>query len=90
MTSPSDSVSLEKWPPPMPTQRDKREAWLRLYRQRFVKVAGFTDAQANDAMSAVCTGPDDEVGFLELSEGWETDPEGAADEEMSYWDDDGE
>lgn len=67
-----------------------REEWLRRYRERFVEVAGFTAAQADDAMKAVCSGPQDDHGFVELSEGWEDDPEGAADEEMSYWDDDGD
>lgn len=67
-----------------------REEWLRRYRERFIGVAGFTAAQADDSTKAVCTGPQDDVGFIELSEGWESDPEGAADEEMSYWDDDGE
>jgi len=81
MTSRSDSL---------PEETLSRDGWLRRYRERFVEVAGFTAAQADDVTKAICTGPQDDNGFTELSEGWENDPEGAADEEMSYWDDDGD
>lgn len=73
-----------------PSNELSREEWLRRYRQRFVKVAGFTDAQADDAARAVCTGPGDDVGFIELSDGFENEPEAAADEEMSYWEGNGD
>ena len=58
---------------------DKQE-WLRRYQQRFVDVAKL-DADAARQCAECET-------FERLSEGFEDDPEGAADEEMSYWDGD--
>jgi hypothetical protein len=51
--------------------------WLARYRRRFEEVAGLTAVQ-----SAACANAE---SFDVLSEGFEDDPEGAADEEMSYW-----
>lgn len=53
--------------------------FMRRLRARFVERAG---EGADDAADA--------VDFEQWSEGWENDPEGAADEEMSYWENDGE
>lgn len=51
------------------------EEWMRRLRARFVKIAG---EGADDVADA--------VAYEEWRDGWEDDPEGAADEEMSYWD----
>lgn len=51
--------------------------WIRRYRQRFIDRSG-------------CGDPADAETFEVVSEGFENDPEGAADEEMSYWEDDGD
>ncbi len=51
--------------------------WLARYKQRFVEIAGLTEDQAQDFADGVL--------FEEVSDGFEDDPEGAADEEMSYW-----
>jgi hypothetical protein len=59
-----------------------KEEWLSRYKAQFVKVAGVTAEYAEDCASADT--------FEVLSDGFEDDPEGAADSEMSYWDDDGE
>lgn len=58
---------------PLPTQ----EEWLRRYRQRFIDRAELSETQADACASA--------ESFEVLSEMFEDDPEGAADEEMSYW-----
>ena len=56
-----------------------RDEWLRRYKARFVN-AGLTTEQAEDCANA--------ESFECLSSGgFEDDPEGAADEEMSYWSD---
>jgi hypothetical protein len=52
--------------------------WLRRYKQAFKDTANLTDAEA-----AECAGA---VSFEEASRGFEDDPEGAAQMEMSYWD----
>ncbi len=52
-------------------------AWLARYRQRFIAVAALDETAAR-----ACSEADT---FAVLSEGFEDDPEGAADEEMSYW-----
>ncbi len=51
--------------------------WLDRYRRRFEAVAGMTPTQSAALAKA--------ESFNVLSEGFEDDPEGAADEEMSYW-----
>ena len=51
--------------------------WLDRYKRRFIELAGMTDDQAQ-AFAAT-------ESFGVLSEFFEDDPEGAADEEMSYW-----
>lgn len=56
----------------------EQQAWLARYKRRFMDVAGLTESQA-----AACANAE---SFTVLSEGFEDDPEGAADSEMSYWD----
>lgn len=56
-----------------------REEWFRRYRQRFIDQANLTEEQAQSCADA--------ESFETLSEFFEDDPEGAADEEMSYWSD---
>jgi hypothetical protein len=53
------------------------DEWMRRYRQRFIDAAHVSDKVADDCAGA--------VPFEEASDGFEDDPEGAADEEMSYW-----
>lgn len=55
-----------------------RAAWLDRYKARFMAVAGLTETQAEACADA--------EPFEVLSDGFEDDPEGAADMEMSYWD----
>lgn len=55
------------------------DEWMRRLRARLVERAGPGADEVADAAS-----------FAEWSEGFEDDPEGAADEEMSYWTDDGD
>lgn len=58
-----------------------REEWLVRFRQRFIGAGvGETQAQA-------CA---DAESLEVLSEGFDDDPEGAAEEEMSYWEADGQ
>lgn len=57
-----------------------RQEWLGRYQERLIAVAGLTTEQARQASEA--------ESFYVLSEGFEDDPEGAADEEISYWDGD--
>lgn len=54
--------------------------WLDRYKQRFIERAGLSETQAMACANAEC--------FAVLSEGFEDDPEEAADEEMSYWEPD--
>lgn len=54
--------------------------WLRKYNQRLKDRADYPGDASEDFG----------IPFDELSAGFEDDPEGAADEEMSYWEDDGE
>ena len=56
-----------------------REEWLQRYKQRFIDRAGLTADQAEACARA--------ESFEVLSDGFEDDPEGAADSEMSYWTD---
>lgn len=53
------------------------EEWFTRYKQRFMDIAGLTQMQAQECANA--------EPFPVLAEGFEDDPEGAADEEMSYW-----
>lgn len=55
------------------------QVWLERYAARFMVIAHLTAEQA-----AACARAET---FETLSEGFEDDPEGAADMEMSYWDD---
>lgn len=55
------------------------EEWMRRLRARFIERAG----EGADVVA-------DAVTFAEWSDGFEDDPEGAADEEMSNWTDDGD
>ena len=50
------------------------EEWMRRLRARFIERAGVGADDVADAVS-----------YEEWCDGWEDDPEGAADEEMSYW-----
>lgn len=59
------------------TQSLEKSEWLRRYRQAFIDV-GCTEALADDCVGA--------SPFEEVSECFEDDPEGAAQMEMSYWD----
>ncbi len=68
-------------PAPAPAgSPNEQSAWLERYKRRFMKVAHLTETQAQACATA--------ESFAVLSEGFEDDPEGAADEEMSYWEDD--
>ena len=51
--------------------------WLARYKQRFIDVCALDETAAEALAEA--------ESFAVLSEGFEDDPEGAADEEMSYW-----
>lgn len=62
----------------MSDEQTLEQRWLARYRQRFMERAGL-DETAADALAHAET-------FAVLSELFEDDPEGAADEEMSYWD----
>lgn len=57
----------------------RENVWLARYKQRFIDRLGLTEAQAEACANA--------EPFAVLSEMFEDDPEGAADEEMSYWTD---
>lgn len=63
----------------MPEETLTAETWLCRYRQRFIDAAGLTAAEAQRCAEA--------EPFAVLSDMFEDDPEGAADSEMSYWDD---
>lgn len=60
--------------PPMPTEADRREAYKQLYVARMVS-RGINSQDASDCFDA------GEVDY-------DTDPQTAADDEMSYWDND--
>lgn len=68
-------------PAPMPTQQDREQAWRRLYIARMV-AAGVPEEGATASFEACGLGPD---GY-----DIEDDPEDCADDEMSYWGDDGD
>ena len=55
-----------------------QEEWARRYQQRLIDVAALEPEHAADEFNG--------AGFDYLSEGFEDDPEGAADESMSCWD----
>lgn len=57
-----------------------QDEWFARYKQRFVDIAGITQVQAQECVNA--------ESFTVLSEDFEDDPEGAADEEMSCWESD--
>ncbi len=61
----------------MSEQRIDRDEWLRRYKRRFIERAKVTEAQANALAET--------ESFTVLSEDYKNDPEGAADEEMTYW-----
>jgi len=54
-----------------------REEWLKRYKQEFIDAAKLTDEEAQSCVDALT--------FEEASNGYENDPEGAAQLEMSYW-----
>jgi hypothetical protein len=53
-----------------------QQEWLERYKRQFVAIAGVTPAQAEVFA---------DEPFEQISEFFEDDPEGAADEEMSCW-----
>jgi hypothetical protein len=53
------------------------EVWLARYAQRIIDVAKVSESFAGKCATA--------ESFEVLSDGYEDDPEGAADMEMSYW-----
>jgi hypothetical protein len=55
-----------------------QDEWLDRYAKRFIARCGVTPDQAAEIAKAET--------FAVLSEGFEDDPEDAADSEMSYWD----
>lgn len=57
-----------------------QQEWLTRYKRRFMERANMTEAQAEWCVEA--------EPFAVLSEFFEDDPEGAADEEMSCWEPD--
>lgn len=59
------------------TQALEKSEWLRRYKQTFIDV-GCTEEFAVDCVGA--------PPFEEMSRDFEDDPEGAAQMEMSYWD----
>jgi hypothetical protein len=63
----------------MSTERISDEEFMRRLRARFIEVAG----EGADEVA-------DNADIVDWRDGFEDDPEGAADSEMSYWDDDGE
>lgn len=68
-----DDSSCSAGGPPRPMPIPEEE-WMRRLRARFVAIAG----EGADAVA-------DAVTYAEWADGFEDDPEGAADEEMSYW-----
>ena len=54
-----------------------QQEWLERYTKRFMERANLGREQAEDCRDA--------VDFADASDGFEDDPEGAAEEEMSYW-----
>lgn len=68
-------MNLIKWPPPMPSEK---EIWMARYVHTII-MAGFTTKIAFDTYYA---GEDDH--------NYSSDPVDAANEELSYWDDDGD
>ncbi len=54
-----------------------REEWLKRYKQAFIDGADLTDSEAQSCVDA--------ISFEDASRQFETDPEGAAQMEMSYW-----
>lgn len=59
-----------------------KNEWLTRYKARFMERAGLDEAGAQCQAEA--------VSYEELVDGFEEDPEGAADEEMSNWAHDGD
>lgn len=67
---------------PLTEETMSQEEWLYRYKARIIDEADVTEECAQECAAA--------APFAELSKGWENDPEGAADEELSYWTDDGD
>jgi len=57
------------------------QEWLDRYKRRFMERAALSDGEAQHLVDEAV------ADFAEASEMFEDDPEGAADEEMSYWSD---
>ena len=54
-----------------------QQEWLDRYKRRFIEQAGMTDEEAQRFVET--------ESFDVISDGFEDDPEGSADSEMSYW-----
>lgn len=55
-----------------------KEEWLKRYKQAFIDIADMPEIVADDMAGA--------SAFEDASRGFEDDPEGAAQEELSYFD----
>jgi hypothetical protein len=64
----------------------KKEEWLRRYRQRFIDRIDPTNLKPG-GLERIADDCVEAVSFEDASDFFELDPEGAADEEMSYWND---
>lgn len=60
------------------TPRLTRDEWVGRYKRRLIDRTECSARFADEAARSVT--------FAELSDGYDDDPEGAADMEMSYWD----
>lgn len=67
---------------PMPTEADYREVYERLWKEHFMAKLDCTAEFAQESWNAVT--------FEEHEDGFEGDPIGSVDEELSYWTNDEE
>lgn len=72
-------VQLDTLPEDVKAEPLTEDEWMRRLRARLLERGGDGADQVADCCS-----------YAEWREGFENDPEGAADEEMSYWTDDGD
>lgn len=66
-----------------------REEWITRYAAHMKSVAGLSDAEAVEVTKPAIEAVEQEGKDSGADPDW-TDPEGAADEELSYWNDDGD
>ena len=64
-----------------------REEWITRYAAYMKSVAGLSDAEAVEVTNPAIEAVEQEAKDYGTDPDW-TDPEGAADEELSYWTDD--